>query len=391
MINERNKYLLSQQLTGEISDLEKEELEKILDEDAELAAFTEAFDAHNRQINVRKRIDEYRKQQALKKKWLKVSLGGLGIAASLALVYFFFFKTHFTEVKGNQLVAFRISAQKDSLTILYQGKDDTTLAVGNFSMYGIEGEGLNLKHVTRFNNHFILIDSLENKGYAAHIADLIESEKTTKRPPVAIIDTLQDKLPLLPRSNKDQNKQKIAKNSVSPNKQTLPLEKQGSIDEKNIKPEKKDEIAYQEFGKVDESFRRITRGTNTGDGKDTFSIALDSLDKKAYKSVIKMLLGNNQSKAHYFLGIAYFMEKQYQNAEKEFLILNDKDYPFETPKEDVEWKLLICYLAQPSKKKEFNELRDRLRIKFPDKIGKLDSLLEKSEYIDEVKSKLEKY
>lgn len=345
MINERNKYLLSQQLTGEISDLEKEELEKILDEDAELAAFTEAFDAHNRQINVRKRIDEYRKQQAFKKKWLKLSLGGLGIAASVALVYFFIIipnKPKEVIIQGNQAVAFRIFANKDSLTVIYRGKPQMTQAV----------------------DKTIDINALHNPVYASHIADSIETE--IKKIPTIILN------PNIASIKKESANQEIKNPSppITKNPKNIikSAKKDEIVTEEQIKSQR-DNIAYTE--NAEKNYDPLN--TNTADYSDTntkgtgsqavdnFNQAIEAFKKQEYDKTVfllprKSVEGKTPEKR--LLAHAYFKLKKYSDAKSLFKEIVDSGFG----DSNDEWSLLMTYLAQyPSKKSEFDTLIEKIK------------------------------
>lgn len=307
MISERNKELLSKQMSEDISATEQAELREALRTDEELSDFVEAFNNHNQALLYKQQLEIIRKERAFKKKWLKISIGGLGIAALFALIWFVFFNNHPKKsVKVNLENLLPIDKQK-SIDSIKQKRDTTSIAF-----------------------------------FAPKITDSIKKDK--KDP--------------LSKNEKIAYAKGIKEDKI----------KDSSAIENNIPPidEKYEAYAIAENKKIkDELFdgTRSSSMSNTSNSQDKYILALDFNKNQQYQSVIDALNGLPQEHPNYYsamklLGRAYFNLRQYSKAREIFNKLYQSD-----DVDIADWYISLTYLAQyPAKQDSFYAISNKILI-----------------------------
>ncbi len=303
MISKRDVHLLNQYLTDEIQPEEKKELEDALNDKEELFAFTQAFNAHNQKVKFQQQLDGIKKQQALKKKWLKVSIVGLGIAASFALVCFLFFRNN-PETKNKIMIPSLIAK-----------------------------------------------DSLERKNDSVPIASVTKDNGTSSDKPKIYPLSKKDKI-----VNNTSEQPNNLKDSVSETTNEIALTPIGIYEGYSIETFKNVEEDFSQGG------TRSSSEDNRPNVQNQYFVALDAYKSKNYPSVISALKDLPNNHPNYYsamelLGRSYFNLRVYSKAEGIFKILYQSGENSNT----TDWYLLLTYLAQyPDKKEDFETLKSKI-------------------------------
>lgn len=302
MISERNKELLSKQMSEEMSELERAELREALRTDEELKDFVEAFNNHNQALLYRQQLEIIRKERAFKKKWLKISIGGLGIAATFALIWF---------------------------------------------LNRPSEESIKLKS----EQHKLFQKSIDSVKQNQDTTPIVSGQPKTER---------QD-----PLSKNEENEQKIAKKQSKPlNKDDNPISKKEQSQAATFAGIAYAENAEKNYVSLDTNnadYDDVNTKSPDSQGGDNVKEAIKAFKKQEYNTTVRLLPrksveGKTSDKR--LLAHAYFKLKKYSDAKSLFKEIVDSGFGDSSD----EWSLLMTYLAQyPSNKSEFDALIEKIK------------------------------